>query len=131
MKISDFSSNDNVKNLKEYFQKEKKKNSSKKSEDSGLLSDSTSISNTSKVMGKVDSILNLSGSDRLAIDDLSPEEKEEFLAIIGELLQEGIVGYEVLEGDDGGPEKHFIVNRIGDRRNYGRDRYYDADGRYR
>ena len=38
------------------------------------------------------------------------------------LLKKGIVGYEVLEVD-GKPEKHFIVNQIGNQRIYGAELY--------
>jgi hypothetical protein len=80
-------------------------------------SDSIEISNTSKVFNKIDNFLNLGKPDRLDISDLNPEEKKEFMKILSSLMKEGVVGYEVLEVN-GKPEKHYIVNEIGDKRLY-------------
>jgi len=79
--------------------------------------DSIEISNTSKAFAKIDSFLNLGKSDRLDTDDLNEEEKKEFLKMLADLIKEGIVGYEVLEVN-GKPERHYIVNQIGDERIY-------------
>lgn len=84
--------------------------------------DSIEISNTSKVFSKLDSFLNLGKPDRLDIGDLNPKEKEEFLKMLAVLMQEGVVGYEIREVD-GKPEKHYIVNQIGDERLYGTKLY--------
>lgn len=84
--------------------------------------DTIEISNTSKAMAKIDNFLNLGKSDRLDTGDLNDAEKEEFLKILGNLLQKGIVGYEILNVN-GKPEKHYIVNEIGDQRLYGKKLY--------
>ncbi|MFH1195755.1 MAG: hypothetical protein V1720_08570 [bacterium] len=77
--------------------------------------DSIEISNTSKAFAKLDKFLNLGSPDRLDIDDLNSAEKEEFLKMLTELLKKGVVGYEILEVN-GKPEKHYIVNQLGDER---------------
>lgn len=73
--------------------------------------DVVQISNTSKALAAVDSVLNLGSPDRLNISDLNPAEKEEFLKMLSELLKRGVIGYEVLDVNRR-PEKHFIVNQI-------------------
>ncbi|PKL82503.1 MAG: hypothetical protein CVV24_09700 [Ignavibacteriae bacterium HGW-Ignavibacteriae-3] len=77
--------------------------------------DSVEISNTAKVYDRLDKFLNLGRPDRLDISDLSDSEKKVFLKMLAELIQRGIVGHEVLEVN-GKPEKHYIVNHIGDER---------------
>jgi hypothetical protein len=42
--------------------------------------------------------------------------------MLAKLLKAGVVGYEVLEVN-GKPEKHYIVNEIGDERIYGAKLY--------
>jgi hypothetical protein len=93
--------------------------------------DSIEISNTSKAFAKVENFLNLGKRDRLDTGDLNEEEKKEFLKMLSKLLQEGIVGYEILEVN-GKPEKHYIVNQIGDERLKGAKLYkkYFRDGTY-
>jgi hypothetical protein len=81
----------------------------------GTLKDSSEISDTSKAFAKIDDFLNLGKSDRLDINDLNEGEKKEFLKMLSELIKKGIVGYEVIEVN-GKPEKHYIVNEIGDER---------------
>lgn len=90
--------------------------------DQKLPEDTIEISNTSKVFKKLDDFLNLGKPDRLDLSDLNPEEKEEFLKMLSKLLKAGIVGYEMLEVN-GKPEKHYIVNQIGDERIYGAKLY--------
>ncbi len=90
--------------------------------------DSIEFSNTSKVFARIDKFLNLGRPDRLEIADLNEEEQKEFLKVLADLLKRGIVGYEILEVN-GRPEKHYIVNQIGNERLYGaklckRDGYY-------
>ncbi len=84
--------------------------------------DSAEISNTAKVFDRIDRFLNLGRPDRLKTDDLNDSEKKEFLKILADLIRKGIVGYEILEVN-GKPEKHFIVNEIGDQRLYGAKLY--------
>jgi hypothetical protein len=91
--------------------------------------DSIEISNTSKAFAKIDRFLNLGAPDRLDTEDLNPAEKEEFLKMLSDLLKKGVVGYEILEVN-GKPEKHYIVNQIGDERLkgaklYKKPGYYD------
>ena len=102
----------------------------KETENSGASeSDTAEISNTSKALGKLDKFLNLGRSNRLDIDDLNDSEKEEFLKMLAALLKRGIVGYEILEVN-GKPEKHYIVNQIGNERIYGA-KLYKKQGYYR
>lgn len=94
-------------------------------------SDKIEISATGKAFKKIDDFLNLGKPDRLDTSDLNPAEKEEFLKILAALLKKGIVGYEILEVN-GKPEKHYIVNQIGDERIkgaklYKKDNYYTRD----
>lgn len=91
--------------------------------------DKIEISNTTKAFAKLDNFLNLGKKDRLDTSDLNEEEKKEFLKMLAKLLQEGIVGYEILE-INGKPEKHYIVNQIGDERIKGAKLYkkYLSDG---
>lgn len=96
--------------------------SKNQSDKSSVKKDSLEISNTSKVFKKIDDFLNLGKPDRLSTDGMTKEEKDEFLKMLSILLKKGIVGYEVLEVD-GKPEKHFIVNQIGNQRIYGAELY--------
>lgn len=93
--------------------------------------DKIEISNTAKAFAKLDNFLNLGKKDRLDTSDLNEEEKKEFLKMLAKLLQEGIVGYEILEVN-GKPEKHYIVNQIGDERIKGAKLFnrYNKDGGY-
>jgi len=101
----------------------------KKTDISQSSRDSIEISNTSKVYDRIDKFLNLGRPDRLEISDLNPAEKKEFLKILADLLRKGIVGYEVLEVN-GKPEKHYIVNQIGDERLKGA-KLYTKSGYYK
>jgi hypothetical protein len=91
--------------------------------------DSIEISNTSKAFAKIDQFLNLGRPDRLDISDLNAGEKKEFLKMLASLLKEGVVGYEILEVN-GKPEKHYIVNEIGDQRIKGA-KLYRKQGYYK
>lgn len=91
--------------------------------------DSAEISNTSKALDKLDKFLNLGRSDRLDLEGLNDAEKEEFIKMLAALLKRGIVGYEILEVN-GKPEKHYIVNQIGNERIYGA-KLYKKQGYYR
>jgi hypothetical protein len=94
----------------------------KETEKEDSTKDSIEISNTSKAFSKVDNFLNLGKSDRLDTSDLNGEEKKEFLKMLSDLIKKGVVGYEVLEVN-GKPEKHYVVNQIGDERTYGTKLY--------
>lgn len=68
------------------------------------------------VFGAVDNFFNLGKSGRLnSYFNLSGQDKEDFLKIVSSLLQQGYVGYEMLE-IDGQVEKHSIESQIGDKR---------------
>lgn len=95
-----------------------------KSKTSISTKDSIYISNSSKAFKKIDDFLNLGKPDRLAMDGMNEEEKKEFLKMLASLLKKGIVGYEVLKVN-GKPEKHFIVNQIGNERIKGANLYKD------
>lgn len=86
--------------------------------------DSAEISNTAKSFRKIDSFLNLGKPRSFSLEELSPEEKEEFLSMLSSLLKKGIIGYEELEVD-GKREKHFIVTQIGNERLKGARLYND------
>ena len=88
--------------------------------------DTAQISNTSKVFEKLDNFLNLGKPDRLDLNGMNDEEKKEFLKMLADLIHRGIVGYEILEVN-GKPEKHYIVNEIGDKRIYGAKLYRDRN----
>ncbi len=89
-------------------------------------SDSIDISASSRAFKKIDDFLNLGKPDRLNTDDLNPEEEKEFLKMLSSLLKQGVIGYEILEVN-GKPEKHFIVNQIGDERIKGAKLYTKND----
>ncbi len=91
--------------------------------------DSIEISNTSKVYERIDKFLNLGRPDRLDISDMNNAEREEFLKMLTDLIRKGIVGFEVLEVN-GKPEKHYIVNQIGDERLKGA-KLYNKKGYYK
>jgi len=91
--------------------------------------DNAEISNTSRALDKLDKFLNLGRSDRVDIEGLNDAEKEEFIKMLAALLKRGIVGYEILEVN-GKPEKHYIVNQIGNKRIYGA-KLYKKQGYYR
>ena len=80
------------------------------------------VSLSSNVFKKVESFMNAGSSKDILLNDLTPDEKDQFLKILSGLLKEGIVGYEILDVN-GKPEKHFLVNQIGDRRLYGAKQY--------
>ena len=101
----------------------------KKTNTNSQSKDSIEISNTAKVYDRIDKFLNLGRPDRLDVSDLNDAEKEEFLKMLANLLKHGIIGYEILEVN-GQPEKHFIVNQIGDERIYGA-KLYKKDGFYK
>ncbi|MFH0736821.1 MAG: hypothetical protein V1773_18470 [bacterium] len=121
-------SNNTVNSFKAYI-----KNEPAKSKDTNAVdkkSDSIDISASSKAFKKIDDFLNLGKADRLDTNELNPAEKEEFLKMLSTLLKKGIVGYEILEVN-GKPEKHYIVNQIGDERLKGaklwkKDNYYNS-----
>jgi len=129
MKISDFPNSINIQQLRQSFQQIYVKNNQENQKTNIENSDHMlNISNTSKLLNKVESFLNLNSANNLNIDDLPNEDKEEFLAMISSLMKEGIIGYEVLE-IDGQPEKHFIVNQIGNDQIYDA-KLYDETGEY-
>lgn len=118
---------DNSKALQDLFSSDSKKI---KPPDKYLpVKDSIEISNTSKVYDRIDKFLNLGRPDRLDVSDLSNVEREEFLKMLTNLIRKGIVGFEVLEVN-GKPEKHYIVNQIGDERLKGA-KLYQKKGYYR
>jgi len=98
------------------------KSKSQENNQSQMTYDSASISNTSKAMNKIDSFLNLGETNRFDLSDMNPAEKEEFYKMLAKLMEKGVVGYEIREVN-GQPEKHFIVNEIGDQRLYGTKLY--------
>jgi hypothetical protein len=91
--------------------------------------DSVEISNTAKVFDNVDKFMNLSRLDRTDLRNMNSEEKKEFLKMTADLIQHGIIGYEVLEVN-GKPEKHDITLQIGDERLYGA-KLYKKNGYYK
>lgn len=110
-----------VKNLKEKSSNPLM-NALKENAEGIVIEDKAEISDTSKAFSKLDKFLNLGAKDRLDISDLNKEERAEFLKMLAAVIQKGVVGYEVLE-IDGKPEKHFIVNQIGNERTYGAKLY--------
>jgi hypothetical protein len=83
------------------------------------------ISASHDVFTAVDSYFNLSSSGRF--DDfhkLSPDDKEQFVRIVGELAKLGYVGYEEFVVDHK-VERHEILNQMGDQRLRGA-KLYDA-----
>ena len=100
------------------------KSSNKDSKITLKLGDSVEISNTAKAFEKIDSFMNLGQPRSFTLDELSEEEKEEFLQMLAKLIEKGIIGYEELEVD-GKKEKHFIVTQIGNDRLKGAKLYND------
>lgn len=84
-----------------------------------LRRDGYTVTSTSKAFRKLDEFLNLGDSSKVNIDDLTPKESEIFLKMLSSLLKHGVVGYNVYEVN-GRPEKHYLVNTIGDTRLYGK-----------
>lgn len=118
---------DNSKTLQDLFTSDSRK---VKVPDKNLpAKDSIEISNTSKVYDRIDKFLNLGRPDRLDVGDLNQAEREEFLKMLSDLIRKGIVGFEVLEVN-GKPEKHYIVNQIGNERIYGA-KLYKKNGYYK
>jgi hypothetical protein len=78
----------------------------------------THISTSAKVMNRLDEFLNMGQSDSLSLDDMSEADQDTFLGMLSALLKEGVMGYEMLEIEDGMPEKYFIVNQIGSQETY-------------
>ncbi len=118
---------DNLKSLQNFFDEDFK--NVKKTNTNSQSKDSIEISNTAKVYDRIDKFLNLGRPDRLDVSDLNDAEKKEFLKMLSDLIKHGIIGYEILEVN-GKPEKHFIVNQIGDERIYGA-KLYKKNGFYK
>jgi len=118
------SSINNISNIKSILTEEL--SGSKKTKKEKEKTDTIEISNTSKAFAKIDSFLNLGKSDRLDISDLNAGEKKEFLKMLASLMKAGVVGYEIIDVN-GKPEKHYIVNEIGDQRLYGKKLYKKQD----
>lgn len=118
---------DNSKSLQSIFDEDFK--NVKKTNTNSQSKDSIEISNTAKVYDRIDKFLNLGRPDRLDVSDLNDAEKKEFLKMLANLIKHGIIGYEILEVN-GKPEKHFIVNQIGDERIYGA-KLYKRNGFYK
>jgi len=78
----------------------------------------THISTSAKVMNRLDAFLNLGNSESTDLDDMSEEEQKTFLSMLSGLLKNGVMGYEMLEIEEGQPEKFFIVNQIGSEETY-------------
>ena len=89
-----------------------------------LRRDGYNIPNTSKAYRKLDEFLNLGSTRDLNTDDLTPQEREIFFKMLSSLLKHGVVGYHVYEVN-GRPEKHYLVNTIGDSRLYGKKLWRD------
>ncbi|OGV49742.1 MAG: hypothetical protein A2017_09575 [Lentisphaerae bacterium GWF2_44_16] len=71
---------------------------------------------STNVFGAVDNFFNLGKSGRLnSYFNLSGQDKEDFLKIVSSLLQQGYMGYEMLE-IDGQVEKHSIESQMTDKR---------------
>jgi len=87
----------------------------------------THISTSAKVMNRLDAFLNMGQSDTLALDDMSREEQDTFLGMLSALLRKGVMGYEMLEIEEGAPEKYFIVNQIGSQETYGKPLALEED----
>ncbi|NLT52583.1 MAG: hypothetical protein GXX85_16900 [Ignavibacteria bacterium] len=115
-------------NMKMFLQTEKLIPGSNKQIKTSEKKDKIEISNTSKVFERVNDFLNLGKPNRLDTSDLSPEEKEEYVKMIAALIQKGVIGYEIREVN-GKPEKHYIVNQIGNQRLYG-TKLYNRPGYY-
>ncbi len=92
-----------------------KKVEKKKAREEKSGKDTIQISNTAKVFKKVDDLFNLSGPEHLSMEDLSAEERREFVKAVATLLKDKYVGYEVLN-INGRPEMHDVVLQLGDER---------------
>lgn len=83
------------------------------------MAESPSVINeigSTDVFGAVDNFFNLGKSGRLnSYFNLSGRDKEDFLKIVSSLLQQGYVGYEMLE-IEGQVEKHSVESQMGDTR---------------
>ena len=108
--------------MKSFLSFEKINTDEKATEKKSAKKDTIEISDTSRAFNKLNDFLNLGKPGRMDVSDLSPGEKEEFLKMLAALLKKGIIGYEVREVD-GKPEKHYIVNQIGNKRLYGTELY--------
>ena len=104
------------------FDNDLKKVEKKKAREEKEGKDSFQISNTAKVFKKVDDLFNLNGPDKFSMEDLTADERKEFVKAVGTLLKDKYVGYEVLN-IDGRPEMHDVVTRLGDQRTYGAKPY--------
>jgi hypothetical protein len=118
---------DKIDSLKSFLWENQPSVKNEKTDDT--KNDSIEISNTARVYDKIDKFLNLGRPDRLDIDDLNEEEKKEFYKMLADLINNGIIGYEILEVK-GKPEKHFLDTQIGDHRIYGA-RLYKKNGYYK
>ena len=77
---------------------------------------SVELSASSDVFSAVDNFFNLGGSSRFdSYNKLSPEDKKQFVKMVGELAKARYMGYEELIVENK-VERHGIANQIGDRR---------------
>jgi len=127
MQITHTMNSENISYLKQYIkgnlEQPKISENQSKSENLDYVSH---ISTSAKVMNRIDAFLNLGDSESMQIDDMSEEEQQTFLSMLSSLLKKGVVGYEMLEIEDGQPEQHFIVNQIGSEETYNA-RLYEND----
>ncbi|MBF0449964.1 MAG: hypothetical protein HQK75_04620 [Candidatus Magnetomorum sp.] len=78
----------------------------------------THISTSGKVLNRLDAFLNLGNSESLQLEDMSEDEQKTFLSMLSSLLKKGVMGYEMLEIENGQPEKYFMVNQLGSEETY-------------
>jgi len=128
MQIQHTLNTDALINLQQYvrtnFAKSQISANSNQKEDSAYV---THISTSAKVMNRLDAFLNMGQPDTLSLDDMSREEQDTFLGMLSALLSKGVMGYEMLEIEDGVPEKYFIVNQIGSQETYGKPLALEED----
>jgi len=115
-------------NIKQYVRENVERNQiiddSSQTDNSAYVSH---ISTSAKVMNRLDDFFNLGQSESLSLDDMSEDEKDTFLSMLSALLSKGVMGYEMLEIEDGVPEKYFIVNQIGSQETYSKPLAVDED----
>jgi len=119
MQIQHTMNTDTLMDLRQYV---KANNQSIKSSVGPIENDAyvSHISTSAKVMGRLDEFLNMGQGTDLSLDDMSEDEQQTFLSMLSALMKKGVVGYEMLEIEEGQPEKYFIVNQIGSEETYGK-----------
>ncbi len=100
------------------FNQEPQKVEQKKARDEKNKKDSFKISDTAKVSKKVDDLFKINGQSTLSMDDLSSNERQEFVKTVANRLKDKFGQYKALD-IKGHPELYDVVTHLGNNQSSG------------